>query len=341
MSKTSLLPPMTAVQMTWALTGLFSTKKPTQNSEDPADKNQKDKKNSVKKDKKGSADAGGNHPKEVSSPFPTFLVDKALEDMRIRAKNDKENKYVDRVIAAMNASLRSIHTIYKGRNLNFDENEELRAAYLKSMKESIDYGFRVKDILKSLPAASLGAAGGLTFAVLGDIDVQKFLFTTTFAVLGFFVGWVFIWWRGSKTWKLYVRRDYERNLYFSLYLKQVTTILESLYESVCQIYLETFKDTYPEEKKGKGMIKDMMKGMQPNLCPYVNGHIQKNKMTANQWPMCETGEKDITTRHCPVWKKEKRELRLSSSYRKAKRFVWNLLYVSKPNDETCDYEEGS
>jgi hypothetical protein len=337
MSKTSLLPPMTAVQMTWALTGLFSKEKPTQNSEGPADKSQKDKKNSVKKDERRSADAGGNHPKEVPSPFPTFLVDKALEDMRIRAKNDKENKYVDRVIAAMNASLRSIHTIYKGRNLNFDENEELRAAYLKSMKESIDYGFRVKDILKSLPTALIGATGGLTLTsiidesktnvsnkpingtdvlsfvnkALSNVAFQKFLLVTTFTLLGFLVGWVLIWWRGRKTWKLYVRRDYERNLYFSLYLKQVTTILESLYESVCQIYLETFKRTCPEEKKGKEMIGDMMKGMQPNLCTYVNGHMRKNKITVDQWPMCETGKIGIITRHCPVWKKEKRKLRLS------------------------------
>jgi hypothetical protein len=367
MSKTSLLPPMTAVQMTWALTGLFSKEKPTQNSDRPADSGQEDTKNSEKKDKKRSADSNGNHPKEVSSPFPTFLTDKALEDMKIRAKNDKENKYVDRVLAAMNASLRSIHTIYKGRNLNFDENEELRAAYLKSMKESIDYGFRVKDILKSLPTASIGAAGGLTLTsimdgfktevsnepvngtnilsfvnkVLSNVAFRKFLLVTTFAVLGFFVGWVFIWWRGRKTWKLYVIRDYERNLYFRLYLRQVTTILESLYESVCQIYLETFGETCPEEEKGKEMIGDMMKGMKPNLCKCVDRHMRENKITANQWAMCETGDMDIIKRRCPVWKKEKRKLRLSSSYRKAKRFVWNLLYVSEEDDRICDSEKSS
>jgi hypothetical protein len=342
MSKTSLLPPMTAVQMTWALTELFSKEKPTQNSDRPADKGQEDKKNSVKKDKEKNANADGNHPKKVSSPFPTFLVDKALEDIRIRAENGEENEYVDRVLAAMNASLRSIHTIYSGRNLNFDENKELRETYLKSMKESIDYGFRVKDILKSLPTASLGAAGGLTLtSIISWSETEEFLFITAFAVLGFFAGWLFIWWRGRKTWKLYVRRDYERNLYFSHYLDQVTTVLESLYENVCQIYSETFGEIHPETGKKKAAVKDIIEGMRPNPCKCVDKHMRENKITANQWSMCETGNVNIIKRHCPVWKKEKRKLRLFLLCRKAKNIVWNLLYVSEEDDRICDSEKSS
>lgn len=366
MSKTSLLPPMTAVQMTWALTGLFSKEKPTQNSIPSVDKTQDGKKNSAEEDEKGDANADRNHPEGISSRFPIFLVNKALEDMRNRAKNDRENKYVDRVIAAMNASLRSIHTIYKGRNLNFDENEELRVAYLKSMKESIGYWYKLKNILKSLPTTSLGAAGGVTLtkilfdgsdakfgsnigsktnfdpifsAIVDNIAFQKFLLIAGFAALGFLVGWVLIWWGGRKTWKLYVKRDYERNLYFRRYLEQVTIILESLYEDVCQIYEETFGKSCPKEDEGEDIIKDMLKGMQPKLCTCVDKHMQENKITVELWPMCETGNIDIIEKHCKVWKKERRKSRFFSFYEKVKNIFWNFLYVLQEDDKICNGED--
>jgi hypothetical protein len=332
MSKKSLLSPMTAVQMAWALTGLFSKEKPTQDFISSVEKKQKEK-NSEKKDKK-NANPESSTPEKAPSQFPTFLIDKALEDVRCRAKGDLENKYVDRVIAAMNSSLRSIHVVYKGRNLNFDENEELRVTYLKSMREGIDYWHKLKNSIKFIPATSIGAAGGVTLSEIISnesevTELYQWLFIAAFTALGFFVGWINVWWRGRKMWERYVKQDYERNLYFKNYLERVTKILTSLYNDVCQIYKETFGKSHPEVPERECFIEDMLKGMQPKLCDYVHKHVRENKITAELWPMCETGEMKIIKRHCKLWKREQRKSIFYSEYEKIRNRIFNLLYIKK------------
>ena len=98
MSTTTLLPPATAVRMVWAFTGGFSN--------------------------------------DAHSKQSTVLIQAALKDIKERAQADAdEEKYVISSIATMDASRRSLDTIYKGRQLNFEENETLRSAYLDSVKE--------------------------------------------------------------------------------------------------------------------------------------------------------------------------------------------------------------
>jgi len=91
MSQTTLLPPITAIRMIWARTGAFSN--------------------------------------DEHSKLSAVLTEAALKDIKDRAeKDDKEREYVISAIATMDASLRSLDTIYKGRELNFQENERLRSA---------------------------------------------------------------------------------------------------------------------------------------------------------------------------------------------------------------------
>jgi hypothetical protein len=45
-----------------------------------------------------------------------------------------------------------------------------------------------------------------------------------------------------------------------------------------------------------------MKGVGSTMCPYVHKHMNENKITANLWPMCETGQ---GVRSCPIWEGQK------------------------------------
>ena len=335
--KPCLLPPITAVQIVWALTGLFSKEKPTQDSAPSSNKDKNPGNTNIDKDKKenkkAEEDKRATASKEMQLQFPTPLIAKSLEDIRSRAKCDQENLYLDRVMAAMDATLRTLNTIYKGRNLNFDENNELRTAYLESMKESIDYGSRLKDILTGLPTTSVGAAGGVTFAesLLRDSEnaisnvnaiapvsnsassappIQYWLIVLGFAALGFLAGWVFVWLRGRRTQRLFVRRDYERKLYFCLYLWRVHAVFASLYDDVCRIYKDVFGEPYPEEKdkQEKETIYKILEPMWPNLCDCVPRHMINGKIKPELWPLCETGNPKMIREHCKVWKKEKRNI---------------------------------
>ena len=96
MAQTALLPPITAVRIVWARTGSFSN--------------------------------------DEHSGQSAALVEVALKEIKDRAEKDEnERRYVTSAISTMDASLRNLDMIYKGRQLNFQENEQLRTAYLDSV----------------------------------------------------------------------------------------------------------------------------------------------------------------------------------------------------------------
>jgi hypothetical protein len=361
-----LLPPLTAVQMVWALTGLFSKERPIQNSypfskeKNPSNSPQGDEEKNEKnpdntEDTANTEEKNEKKEKEKEKTskkgylqFPTPFVGKALEDIRNRAKNDyKKNLYVDRVLAAMDASLRSLNTIYKGRNLNFDENTALRAAYLKSMEENIKYGFELKDLLKTLPTTSIGAILGAALAEI-PIPSDSFLhklpipldpswpIVAIFAVGGFSIGWIFVWLKGQKTQKLHVRQDLERKLYFCFYLVRVNDVLESLYDSVCLIYSDTFGKEYPRKKEEKETITKMLGGMVPKICECAPRHLIENKINPELWPICETGNMEIIEKNCKVWKEEKRESILYREFEGVIKDIHDFFY--EEIEEPCKNE---
>lgn len=327
-----LLPPLTAVQMVWALTGLFSKERPIQNfypfskeknssagsqgDEERNRKNPDNKENSTDTEEKKKGKEENEKEKTSKNgyfPFPTPLVGKALEDIRMCAGNDPaKNLYVDRVLAAMDASLRSLNTIYKGRNLNFDENTALRGAYLKSMKESIKYGFELKDLFKTLPTTTtVGVAVGGVLAKLsipGDGFLPIIVISTA---LGFLIGWVLIRRKGQETQKLHIRQDFERKFYFCSYLRQVHKVLESLYEDVCLIYKDIYHEKYLEGKEEKKEEKDtitrMLAGMMPKICECAPRHLIEKKIKPELWTICETGNMNIIKENCKVWKEENKK----------------------------------
>jgi hypothetical protein len=355
-----LLPPLTAVQMVWALTGLFSKERPVQNSypfskeENPSNSPQQDEKKNGKNPDNTENAANTEEKKEKKEDekektskkghlqFPTPFVGKALEDIRKRAGDDyKKNLYVDRVLAAMDASLRSLNTIYKGRNLNFDENTALRKAYLKSMKESIKYGYELKDLVKTLPATtSIGAVLGAALPRISEKlslhDDSSWPVVAIFALGGFLIGWILVQLEGQKTQRLHVRQDLERKLYFCSYLQRVYDVLESLYDSVCLIYSDTFGKEYPRKKEEKETITKMLGGMVPKICECAPRHLIENKINPELWPICETGNMEIIEKNCKVWKEEKRESILYREFEGVIKDIHDFFY--EEIEEPCKNE---
>lgn len=267
MSTTSLLPPVSAVRMVWARTGLFSD---------------------------------DEHSKQS-----TVLVEEALKNIKERAQSDeKENKYVISTIATMDSSLRSLDTAYKGRQLNFEENEKLRSAYLDSIRESLDFGKKAQDFLRSLPTMTIGAAGGVTIAqALGVSGIKLWGIGLGLAAVGYIVNLLFVRHGRKKTQMLYIVQDYERDLYYDQYITRVSTILTSLYLDLDRIHKNIFGQPYPvDATEVHQIIEEMLRGVRSTFCMYVHKHMREKKITPELWSLCETGALDAV-KQCPYWEK--------------------------------------
>lgn len=281
MTKTNLLPPLKAVQITWARTGAFSE---------------------------------AFHSQQYAED-----ANKELKDIKNRAKNNKnEEEYVSNAIALIEANLRNLDNIYKLRNLNFEDNQKLRSTHLDYVKQSLDFGIKTKDFLKSIPSIALGGAGGITLAqIIGASSVQLWIAGLFFAGLGYLINWIIIKnMRVEKQW-LYIQQDYERSLYFEEYLNKAYIILKNLYNDVYQEHENIFKNKYPTNESSNELIKNFLKGIQPTFCKHIKKHLKNNnvedrkgnpitgrklkKLICEQWTYCETGNLE-GTKNCPLWR---------------------------------------
>lgn len=264
MSQTFLLPPVSAVRMVWARTGMFSN--------------------------------------DEHSKISAVLTEAALKNIRERAEaDDKERKYVNSAIATMDATLRSLDIIHKGRELNFEENEKLRKAYLDSVQENLEFGKKAGDFLKSLPAMVIGGAGGITVAQYFKIsDINLWAIGLALASIGYIVNLKVIRLMRKRTQMLYVVQDYERGLYYDQYVTRVATTLTSLYLDLDRIHKNVFEQSYPVDVEVSDIIGEMLKGVRPTFCKYIHKHIKEKKMKPELWTLCETG-KEGAVETCPRW----------------------------------------
>lgn len=266
MSSTTLLPPVTAIRMVWAQTGRFSD------------------------------DA---HSQETS-----ILVDASLKSIVDQAEDD-EKKYVTSAVATMNACLRSLDIVYKGRELNFQENEKLRLAYLESIKESLSFGEKAKDFLQSVPTMTIAAAGGVTIGqILKASPIVLWGLGLVLAAAGYLFNRLIVRRARRQTQMLYIAQDYERSVYYNHYITRTSTILKSLYLDLDRIHKNIFGTPYPIDGIEIGnVIKDLLEGVRPSFCKYVHKHISEKKITPEIWATCETGCID-SVKYCPHWRAE-------------------------------------
>ncbi|MDQ7790240.1 MAG: hypothetical protein RDU41_09340, partial [Clostridia bacterium] len=236
--------PVTAVRMVWALAGAFSS--------DP------------------------------DSKLAAARTEAAVKQLRDRAEKEEpreEKDYVLSAIVAMNAALRNLDIMQKGRELNFQENERLRQTCLDSVAENIAFGNKARDFLKSLPTITIGGAGSVTLAAalqrsLKLSDLQLWGIGLTAAALGYLVHLGVVRLMRRRTQMLYVVKDYERGLYYSQYVTRAAVELTSLYLDVDRIHKNVFGQSYQVETDAQAIVGEMLKGIRPTFCKYAHEHVR-------------------------------------------------------------------
>lgn len=293
--KTSLLPPISAVHMVWARTGAFSNDLQSQISAASAEtelkriRRQVEEKNNSKKSENSNTEAS--------------------RDSCCSSIAAEEREYIINAITAMDAALRGLEIIHKSRELNFKENGEIRELYQESVKENIEFGSKLKDVLKSLPTMAITGLGGTTIAqfLSQNSNISNFQLGGIGLALtagGYIANLGITKLMRKRKQMLYVMQDYDRNLYFEQYLTRAEVILRSLYSDLEKVHKNIFGCPYlSEEEANKDFIEGILDGVRPKYCKHIHKHMKERKITPELWSLCETGE-ERATKECSHWKSE-------------------------------------
>ena len=269
MTNSSLLSPITALRIVWAQTGSFSD--------------------------------------DDHSQLTALEARNVLKNIQLAAEKDRKEKiYITAANSVVESGLRSLDIVYKSRQDNFKETEKLRKIYMQSITDSLEFGKKTGDFLKSLPTMTVTAAGGITLAqAFGDLSTTA-IWTLALALgaAGYLINLWFVNISRKKTQINLIRHDYERNLYYQQYIDRVAAVLVSLYYDLDRIHKHAFGSSYPiGDKKPGDLIDEILYGVKPTLCQFAYKHFSERKITPELWPICETGEENVIIT-CPFWKDE-------------------------------------
>lgn len=271
---TSLLPPSSAIRLTWALTGAFSN--------------------------------------DENSNQNAMLAELKLKEIALKARETggKENQYILDITPILDASRRSLDIVHKGRQLNFIENEKLRSSSLEAIKDSLEFGSKTKDFLKALPTmtltGSIGTGGVIAIAELLKLDgVHLWLVGLFFAAAGYFINLELVKKARIQKQQYYITQDYERSLYYEQYVSRVSIILQALYLELDNIHKNIFGVFYSgenqdEKNSSKEVVDRLLTGISPVYCKYIHQHIREKKVSVEEWTICEAGCKEAR-KACPHW----------------------------------------
>ena len=238
---------------------------------------------------------------KASSDFAALVEKHLASHINGRKRiNGVQDRYLDRIKIAMSVALRNLNVVYKGRNLDFQENEKLRNAYLEAIRADVEFGTGIHEFLRNLPAMVTGSIVaiivGMTVGSETDISqytgLQKILAGAVIlvaALIGFWVKRLFTWLSVKKKKRLYVLQDYERNLYFKNYLKKGEKILQELLMELHTIHNGIFKTKSQGLMEDKKEVSRMVMQQHPTWCKYIYQHRRENKITPEVWAYCENG----------------------------------------------------
>jgi hypothetical protein len=230
---------------------------------------------------------------------------KDIKDLTEKKGSTEEKEYVPNAMALIESSVRSLDTVYKGRELNFQENEKLRSAYLDSITETVEFGKKSQDFLKSLPSVSIGAAGGVTVgSALGLSEIHLWAIGIVLGAAGYIINLGFVRRARRQRQLLYLAQDYERSLYYDQYITRISAILTALYLDIERLHKKVFGEPYHEtEAASPGeAVSDLINSVRPTFCKFVHKHMLQKKITPELWALCETGGSQAV-QTCPLWEK--------------------------------------
>ena len=116
LKKSKLLSPLSAVRMVWTSTGKFSE---------------------------------FEHAR-VSGDL-TGIKFEVIKDKADAGNDENEKRYIHKAYEIMNVSYRNLHIVYKKREQNFAENKLLIDSCRKAVEESLAFGTKAQDLIKSAP----------------------------------------------------------------------------------------------------------------------------------------------------------------------------------------------
>jgi len=285
-----LLTPMMGVRLAWALTGGFPTAgqsgiKTTNNDQ-----------NGQTNSPSGNASGTGNSQTcsvsaEKARDILTDVLKAVENDPDIKAKTLKS-------IAAIYTTVRNLSTIYSGRQLNFQENDLVRNAYIESIANDIEFGKSILDYVKTLPSviAAGGAGLGISFllnmyGILSLSMYDLFIIAILVAGLAFFGNYFFRHWCIRRKVRQFVWWDSDRNHYYEHYLNRSYRELIHLHQVLVCIHNPGLPDDDTLKTKckdGDREIQELFTNLYPTTCKDINLCIFNRDFDPNKWVFCET-----------------------------------------------------
>lgn len=284
--RSDLLDPLTAVRLTWAITGGFPTSRLLKKEEE-ADRKDSD-----------TTSTTPAHYSNINADEANTILAKIVNEAE---KHEKEKEYLTKSVIAMRSALRNLGTIYNGRELNFKENETLRKAYIQSITDSIEFGKSIKDYAVAFPEAVLGALGSVGISlILSNITgielnpADYYLIAIVFGLLGFLVYGFQIKVGNNQKFRGLMQQELERDIYYRQYLYRVHRQLQELFTELNIIHRQVFNNPYSEdsEQEGKEAIKDLITNLCPTACEHARYCSYEYRMSKDWWAWCETGVGD-------------------------------------------------
>jgi hypothetical protein len=254
---TNLLPPVCALHLAWALTGDFAKE---------------------------------TESKDIANMARKYIGD--IESQAAKA-SAQERDYVRSAMSLVTGSIRSLDVAYKARELNFKENEQLRTAYLTSFQESLEFGKKLQDFVRSIPSmAIVTGAGTLTINELWGSRLPGWGWAAVvvgLAAAGHVVNIIIVQVKGGLQAKSYMKQDFDRGTYFDQYVARVRSVLVSLYTDIDRVHNEIFGQYYDRSVDAAKVTKELLEGVKNTRCQKVQAHMEKGKISPAIWARCEAG----------------------------------------------------
>ncbi len=302
--KVPVLTPIAGVRLAWAMTGGF----PQSNVREDLGENA----SQATGEKGGTASPAASQVSIIS--VSSTNAEKMLAcEAKTLPTDPKQIQYVRESTLAIRAAVRNLSTVYRGRELNFRENDGLRNVYMNAIKEDLSFVINLKNFAKALPGAVISGGVGLVLSVasqqilgvpLTEIDILRISIIAGIAgIIVFFLFNLITRWRQTK---FYVRSEHQRTLYFRYYLDRSKKVLIDLYYELALQYHHYIDNTFTnyspkkcphENYNGYDEIDLILKGLYPtSVCENADKCIHSWFFRPRWWIHCETqGEPETTT----------------------------------------------
>jgi len=210
----------------------------------------------------------------------------------------KEKEYVNSVFIAIESTYRSLATIANGRNNNYREINAIREQQVKNMQS---FSSLIPTLQSTIPRLAEMTVGGIAAGALVGPFFQRILpslgdsaFQISVA-LGAVIFWgvAELWlnpWLANRELKKVIRLDYDKDLYYQQYLKRSKNALSSLYEQIEDLHEKIFGIRYKDNINAGNEVNDLMVGLDTTMCENISKCIDNNKVTPDNWAVCESGE---------------------------------------------------